>query len=82
MESVGSSYDNVRSFEQLLSVNSHLYPDFKLSEVSEAYVGSLLRQLKTSKAVGLSGEASPTFGHTNANLSVFVDRIRNQFLKK
>ena len=24
----------------------------------------------------------PTFGHANANFSVFIDRIRNQFLKK
>ena len=31
---------------------------------------------------GASGEASPTFGHANANFSVFIDRIRNQFLKK
>ena len=23
-----------------------------------------------------------TFGHANANFSVFIDRIRNQFLKK
>ena len=29
-----------------------------------------------------SGEASPTFGHANANFSVFIDRIRNRFLKK
>ena len=29
-----------------------------------------------------SGEASPTFGHANANFSVFIERIRNQFLKK
>ena len=28
------------------------------------------------------GEASPTFGHANANFSVFIDRIRNKFLKK
>ena len=48
-----SSYDHVRSFDQLSSVNSHHYPDFKFVEVSEAYVGSLLRQLKTGKAVGL-----------------------------
>ena len=27
-----------------------------------------------------SGEASPRFGH--ANFSVYIDRIRNQFLKK
>ena len=27
-----------------------------------------------------SGEASPIFGHANANFSVFIDRIRNQFL--
>ena len=32
--------------------------------------------------VKISGEASPTFGHANANFSVFTDRIRNQFLKK
>ena len=30
----------------------------------------------------ISGEARPTFGHVNANFSVFRDRIRNQFLKK
>ena len=29
-----------------------------------------------------SGEASPKFGHANANFSVFIGRIRNQFLKK
>ena len=29
-----------------------------------------------------SGETSPTFGHANANFSVSIDRIRNQFLKK
>ncbi len=29
------------------------HPDFKFVEVSEAYVGSLLRRLKTGKAVGL-----------------------------
>ena len=29
-----------------------------------------------------SGEASPIFGHTNANFSVFIDRIRNLFPKK
>ena len=28
-----------------------------------------------------SSEASPTFGHANANFSVF-DRIKNEFLKK
>ena len=32
--------------------------------------------------LAISGEASPTFGHANANFSVFIDRIRNQFLKK
>ena len=30
----------------------------------------------------LSGEASWTFGQVNAIFSVFIDRIRNQFLKK
>ena len=30
----------------------------------------------------ISGEASPTFGHANTNFSVFIDRIRNKFLKK
>ena len=34
----------------------------------------------------ISGEASPAlascFGYANANFSVFVDRVRNQFLKK
>ena len=28
------------------------------------------------------GEASLIFGHANANFFVFIDRIRNQFLKK
>ena len=32
------------------------------------------------KCMLTSGEASPTFGH--ANFSVFINRIRNQFLKK
>ena len=27
-----------------------------------------------------SSEASPTFGHANANFSVFIERIRNEFL--
>ena len=30
----------------------------------------------------ISGEASPTFGHANANFSVFIDCKRNEFLKK
>ena len=36
-------------------VNSHLHPDFKFAEVSEAYACgiSTIRQLKTGKAVGL-----------------------------
>ena len=29
-----------------------------------------------------SSEDSPTFGHSNANFSLFIARIRNQFLKK
>ena len=37
---------------------------------------------KTRESVTRSGEASPTFGHANANFSLFIDRIRNQFLKK
>ena len=32
--------------------------------------------------LAISGEASPTFGHANAIFSVFIDRIRSQFLKK
>ena len=37
----------------------------------------------TAQSDSLScGEASLTFGHANANSFVFVDRIRNQFLKK
>ena len=37
-------------------------------------------RLIISCSLDSSGEASPTFGH--ANFSVFIDRIRNQFLKK
>ena len=29
-----------------------------------------------------SGEASPTFGHANANFSVFVDRIYKESISK
>ena len=29
-----------------------------------------------------SGEACPIFGHANAHFSVFINRIRNKFLKK
>ena len=32
--------------------------------------------------LAISGEASPTFGHANANFSVFINSTRNQFLKK
>ena len=43
-----------------------------------SYVGD-----EQNDTIGLtSGEASPTFGHANANFSVFIDRIRNQFVKK
>ena len=35
-----------------------------------------------SIALQYSGKASPTFGHANANFSVFTDRMRNQILKK
>ena len=44
--------------------------------------------VKTKKVIsqvttpGISGKASPTFGHANANFSVFIDRIRSQLLKK
>ena len=30
----------------------------------------------------ISGEVSPTIDHANANFSVFIDRIRSQFLKE
>ena len=29
--------------------------------------------------LAISGEASPTFGHANANFSVFIDRIKPVF---
>ena len=29
----------------------------------------------------ISGKANKTFGHANSNFSVFIDGIRNQFLK-
>ena len=32
--------------------------------------------------LAISGEASPTFDYAYANFSVFIDRIRNRFLKK
>ena len=33
-------------------------------------------------SVAASGEARSTFGHANANFSVFIDRIKDQFSKK
>ncbi len=38
------------------------HPDFKFVEVSEAYVGSLLRRLKTGKAVALEQHSSFSSG--------------------
>ena len=38
--------------------------------------------LPCSHEADISGEANPAFGHANANFAVFIDRIRNQFLKK
>ena len=35
-----------------------------------------------SRAFTCNGEASLTFGHANANFSMFIDRVRSQFLKK
>ena len=40
-----------------------------------------LPRLKIAKQ-WTSGEASLTFGHANANFSVFIDHKTNQFLKK
>ena len=42
----------------------------------------LVRLQSNSGIAKTSGEASPKFGHANANFSVFLDRKRNQFLKK
>ena len=40
-------------------------------------------QYQTTLAeVIISGEASATFGDTNANFSVFIDHIRKQFPKE
>ena len=41
-----------------------------------------IHPLPIKAPVWVSGEASPTFGHVNANFSVFVGRIRNQFSKE
>ena len=46
-----------------------------------SFLGAEYAKLKKN-ALASSGEASPTFVHANANFSVFIDRIRNQFLKK
>ena len=40
------------------------------------------RKFVSTGLLSRSGEASPTIGLANANISVFIDRIRNQFLKK
>ena len=47
---------------------------------TEQYIRDIHGGIKIE--LGTSGEASPTFGHANANFSVFIDRIRNQFLKE
>ena len=41
-----------------------------------------LFEMGAVRSARISGEASPTFGHANANFSVFIDCIRNQFLQK
>ena len=38
--------------------------------------------LTSNNCIGISSEASPTLWSCYANFSVFIDRIRNQFLKK
>ena len=52
-----------------------------ISRTNVASVGSAFKSTQNVRT-RYSGEASPTFGHANANFSVFIDRIRNQFLKK
>ena len=49
--------------------------------IVKKYVAELLLQSRYTPVL-YSGEASPTFGHANANFSVFLHRVRNQFLKK
>ena len=55
-------------------------PVLSVLHVCMVIIDRLLRGV--SSAIQTSGEASSTFGHVNANFFVFIDRIRNQFLKK
>ena len=53
--------------------------EYRLCQLVQTIQHSLLLKLRLCLN---GGEASPTFGHANANFSVFIDRFRNQFLKK
>ena len=53
----------------------------------ESFISRLRIKFWSMKCFGISaarfsGEAIPTFDDANANFPVFIDLIRNQFLKK
>ena len=62
-----------------------MYPVHKKSMSKTANRNYLLVDAEINyqiRCLQISGEASPTIWSCYANFSVFIDRIRNQFLKK
>ena len=59
-----------------------LVPEWKIGLERIEKGGEISLRWVQFDLLAISGEASPTFGHENANFSMFIDRIRNQFLKK
>ena len=71
-------------FSALLGVPKFIRENKLISSIENIYFDSLLRTAPSNlgTCIIISGVASPTFVNANANFSVFIDRIRNQFLKK
>ena len=80
LETLHVNSSKMNSNIDICSVAFSLYPQWANVRPLECQPNVLPIDLRGQ--VGYSGEASPTFGHANANFSVFTDRIRNQFLKK
>ena len=53
-----------------------------LKQTWNVQISELPSAANTFRVLLCSGEATPTFGHANANFSVFINHIRKYFLKK
>ena len=80
------------SYHEIIQKASENSPNSKKERVSMKCIIVIEKAIKRSNikdfpadivtANPISGGASPTFGHANANFSVFINRIRSQFLMK